>query len=108
MISIERERAGGKTYRLVQEMLKPGNEDMVYVAPTMHQAREIAARTASEMGAEVTPELLKRFTSVGYIRQFQGQRVRLVIDEADGVLSQLLGAPVAFIAYTPRVVSNDD
>lgn len=101
---IELPRAGGKTYDLVQEMLRPGNEDMIYVAPTREQAVRVGLRTAvAVFGAEDTPKLRHRFLASrdlpGAVR---GRNARLVVDELDGVLEVLLGAPVVSAAHTPK------
>lgn len=103
MRAIELDRAQGKTTALVKEMLKPGNEDMIFVAPTKMQAINIGYRTALGLGAPDTPALKSRFVSwQGGINQFKGRQVRLLVDEADGILSSVFGAPVHLLAYTPE------
>lgn len=91
------EHGRGKTTELVRMMMQPGNEDVVYVAPTFAQA-DYALAVATDMCGGVRPAGLHlRFTSVLALGQRQGFRGRYVIDEFDGVL---LGAEVLAVAGT--------
>jgi hypothetical protein len=92
-------RQGGKTSALVDLMLEPGNEDIIYIAPTMAQA-DNARRMAQERGA--TPERAKRgrFQKLPD-RPIRGRsNVRYVVDELDGILSYLLGGIPVAVAVT--------
>lgn len=91
----------GKTHELVSMMLQPGGEDIVYVAPSLQQA-DHARRLAERLSGRVYPSGSARFVAARSLRDhpelFRG--VRLVVDEADGVLRELIGNVVA-IALTP-------
>lgn len=97
---INREMGGGKTYALVELMLEPGNEDVIYVAPTVSQAQGIAFPYAAQITGQATKELRDRFISVAQIDNLRGRVVRFVFDEVDGILGYLAGAPVIAIAGT--------
>ena len=94
------EHGRGKTTELVRMMMQPGNEDVVYVAPTFAQA-DYALAVATDLCGGVRPAGLQlRFTSVFALGQRHGFRERYVIDEFDGVLRSLLGAEVLAVAGT--------
>jgi len=96
---INREMGGGKTHALVELMLEPGNEDVIFVAPTYSQAQEIGYRTALSQGYNGKRD---RFVAVGAIlgkpNDFRGKR--FVIDEGAGVIGALIGGKVLAIAGT--------
>lgn len=102
---INRPKGSGKTYELVKMMMmEPGNEDIVYVAPTYVQAERIAKRLAiQEFGAKPSPELSMRFTNAGAVNQ-PGRHYppdqRFVIDELDGVIGGIIGGNVVAVAGT--------
>lgn len=106
---IERPKGGGKTAALIEIMLAPGNEDVVYIAPTAAQAAE-AYRRACWLQMERGQRALinsNRFISASRF-DFQHQAMhhtsapmRVVIDEVGGALSGLLpGLSVVAVAGT--------
>ena len=98
---INREMGGGKTTALVEMMLRPGNEDVVFVAPTRAQAVNIGLRTAVKVfGQEETPKLRDRFISVSELLGRRDRKERYVLDEIEGCLQYLVEAPVVAIAGT--------
>lgn len=98
----------GKTYDLVKMMLEPGNEDVVYVAPTYMQAQAIGKRTAvAAFGQEDTRELAERFIPVSAMFSRQGRNERYVVDEIAGVISYLMGSEVIAIAGTDEDVAME-
>lgn len=98
----------GKTYDLVKLMLEPGNEDVVFVAPTRAQAQDIGKRTAViTFGQRDTPELRSRFISAAELPNRKGRKERYVIDEIDGVIGGLIGGEVIAIAGTDEDVKAD-
>lgn len=89
----------GKTTALVKIMLEPGNEDVVYVAPTRKQA-ESAHRIAQELHDPGTAYGLRnRFISASEMKNLPSQG-RYVIDEIDGVIRNLVRGEVLAIAGT--------
>lgn len=94
---INREMGGGKSRALVELMLEPGNEDVVYVAPTVAQAQRIGYEYARQLDPGVDR---KRFIAASALGSLKGRNVRVVIDEVGGVLSGLVGASVLAIAGT--------
>lgn len=94
---IATEVGGGKTTALVDIMLEPGNEDVVYVAPTFSQsdhAHRVAKQRAADAGRP-TPSRT-RFIRADQILARATTGDRFVLDEVDGILHFLLGgAPVA-------------
>lgn len=98
---INREMSSGKTTTLVRMMFEPGNEDVVYVAPTIAQAKKIALRVAVDLlGYSETPELSNRFIGVSELHRRGGLTERYVVDEVDEVLRILLGCDIVAIAGT--------
>lgn len=98
----------GKTYDLVKLMLEPGNEDVVFVAPTRAQAQALGKRTAVEtFGQGDTPELSQRFISAAELPNRKGRKERYVIDEIDGVIGGLMGGEVIAIAGTDEDVKAE-
>lgn len=99
----------GKTTDLVRIMLQPGNEDVVFVAPTWAQAERIGYRTAiSFFGATPGKELQGRFISASALENHvRTGKHRYVFDEVDGVLQALLRAPVIAIAGTDEDVRHE-
>lgn len=95
-------RGWGKTTRLVG--LMANNPSSIFVAPTRAQA-EVGRRTAISLGLNADPS---RFISAGALQALADEKslgdVTLLIDEADGVISSLLGARVAAIALTEALV----
>lgn len=110
---IEMKPGEGKTTTLVKIMLEPGNEDVLYVAPTNSQAR-IGYLTALELlgkpfdrdegrGAKITePELWKRFMSYE-THAHRTDQPRVVVDELDGVIGRALNATVLAVSGTDSV-----
>lgn len=101
---INREMGGGKTTALVEIMLRPGNEDVIYVAPTYAQAK-LAMRIAREKlkGRTLPPDLSRRFVSASALNGpgwRSPQEYRYVIDEFDGVIRGLVGGEVIAVAGT--------
>lgn len=95
---INREMGGGKTTALVQIMMRPGNEDVIYVAPTLSQAHRIAYPYARQIDPNVD---LNRFVSVAGLLEFDPEsRPRFVIDELEGLLGSLAGGEVLAVAGT--------
>lgn len=91
----------GKTTALVKMMLEPGNEDVVFVAPTKSQAEAIGYRTATTtLGQPESKELRSRFISAAELPNRKGRKERYVIDEIDGVIGGLIGGEVVAIAGT--------
>ena len=103
---IEKDLHGGKTTELVKFMLEPGNEDVIYIAPTLHQAQRIALAIAVDVledrGDEVPVTIGSRFRSLSVLKDGYTlpPNTRVVIDEIDGVLSGVLGVQVLAIAGT--------
>lgn len=96
MIVESRPRFGGKTTALIQYMTKPGNQDVVYVSATEQQAH-----TSWLYARQFDPSISReRFLNPRMFRTSNPKR--LVIDEADGTLDQLLGAHVEVVALTER------
>lgn len=99
---INREMGGGKTYALVEMMLEPGNEDVIFVAPTYSQAQSIAYPYAAQIVGESSKALRDRFISVAHLlsdrKKYEGRR--FVIDEVNGVLGVLTGGHVLAVAGT--------
>lgn len=99
---INKPSGAGKTTELVRIMLEPGNEDVVYVAPTRAQAERAGYLTAvSTFRQDETPELKARFISANEMRSRVGRNERYVFDEFDVVLRTLLGDVIA-VAGTER------
>lgn len=98
---INREMGGGKTYALVELMLAPGNEDVIYVAPTITQAQNIAFRYAQGLQKNADPG---RFIgAVEFRTRINSRRSdynRYVIDELEGVLRMITGARILAVAGT--------
>lgn len=96
---INREMGGGKTVSLVELMLYPGNEDVIYVAPTVRQAHQLAFLEALKRDPHVSRD---RFISAGSLEYVRGRypEARFVIDEIDGVLEYLVQGKVLAIAGT--------
>ena len=101
------ERGCGKTTELVRIMMQPGNEDVVYVAPTYAQADyalRVAERVFNNRREELPKEYLARFISASGLKSRMQSLLRdhkrLVIDELDGVLGALFGAEVLAVAGT--------
>ena len=98
---INREPGGGKTTALVGMMFEPGNEDVVFVAPTKKQAIDIGLRTAVTVyGATQDAALRDRFISVSELDNRKGREERYVIDEIDGAIDFLVGGTVIAISGT--------
>lgn len=96
---INREMGGGKTTALLELMAGPDGHDIVYVAPSMAQARRAKEMFDKYYGGNSD----RRFISVGQLGGIRGSSYptpRFVIDEADGVLGHLLGGQVVGIAGT--------
>lgn len=95
----------GKTTTLVKLMLEPGNEDVIYVAPTLEQAQRGALEMALHSADWTDYErraLRKRFISVGMLIENRADyaRNRFVIDELEAVLEKLLRGEVLAVAAT--------
>lgn len=93
---INREMGGGKTHALVEIMLRPGNEDVIYVAPTRDQAYRIAYEYAKTIRPGITRS---RFITAADIEHNRLGH-RYVFDEVHAVLSTLVGTEVVAIAGT--------
>lgn len=90
----------GKTTSLVQYMMREGNENVIYVAPTLAQAHNAERFFFNLGGSEAAAK--GRFLSVASVdRAVIGRSARLVFDEAEGVIEALAGARVELIAFTP-------
>lgn len=96
---IELPRGRGKTTELVILMMEPGNEDVVYVAPTMQQAQ--SARKIAEAHGMPRPTL-HRFISANGLSDLHNTGTRYVVDELDGVLGYLLGGTPVAVAGTSK------
>lgn len=96
MIVYSAPRQSGKTFAVAEYMTQPGNEDVVCLAPTLQQAM-VVYRAALEFDLDVNP---LRFTTHRYTQLTP--RSRVVIDEADVVIEQLLNCRVDMIALTER------
>lgn len=96
---INREMGGGKTRSLVEFMLASGNEDVVYVAPTISQAVHVAYRYAKVLDPLV-PQ--RRFISASSLAAYAEKHPgsRFVLDEVDGILGSLVNGTVLAIAGT--------
>lgn len=83
----------GKTTALVKLMLEPGNEHLIYVAPTRAQA-DNARRLASQLAGSNALNIPgpARFISAAQMDLRSGDRY--VVDELDGVL------PFAAVAFS--------
>jgi hypothetical protein len=110
----------GKTTELVELMLEPGNEDVIYVAPTIAQAdnasriaaRILLQRISDLLGYDLTalagrmetrgPKLRRRFLAAHQVvnRPRLAAGSRFVVDETDGVLGGLLGGTILAAALT--------
>jgi len=102
---IATEPGGGKTTALIDIMLKPGNEDVVYVAPTFKQddvAHRAAMHRAAERGLEAPSR--SRFIRADQLLARPRARERYVLDEVDGILHSLLGSAPVAIAGTDEDV----
>lgn len=97
---INREMGGGKTHALVEIMLAPGNEDVLYVAPTRDQAYRIAYEYAKNLSPNVQRG---RFITAADI-EHNRVGARYVIDEIDTVLNLFIGTEVVAIAGTDEDV----
>lgn len=93
---INREMGGGKTHALVEIMLRPGNEDVIYVAPTRDQAYRIAYEYAKTIRPGISRS---RFITAADIEHNRLGH-RYVFDEVHAVLSTLVGTEVVAIAGT--------
>lgn len=93
----------GKTTALVEYMLQPGNEDVVYVAPTQAQCGSAIriARHLLPRDAHISPKRFLSAQGVLFGERARGARVRCVVDELDAVLHVLLGGEVDLGALTP-------
>ena len=87
----------GKTYQLVWLMMQPGNEDIIYVAPTKAQADCAHQIARSLPGPNPTRD---RFVSVSQL-PIRDKKARHVVDELVGVLSYLIGGEVLEATHTP-------
>lgn len=95
----------GKTTELVRIMLEPGNEDVIFVAPSMAQAEKLGYGTAvGRFGQDESPELKARFISVGQVHLHKG--ARFVIDEIGGVIGSLIGGEVLALSGTDENVKK--
>lgn len=102
---INREHGGGKTTELVRIMLLPGNEDVVFVAPTAAQAERLGYETAVQVfGAKRSKELASRFISASALPNRKDRNERYVIDELEGVISSLVGGEVIAVAGTDELL----
>lgn len=90
----------GKTAALVDLMLEPGNEDVVYVAPTYAQADYARKLAVAKFGGVEPLGFRLRFTSASGVLSYSGPRRRYVVDELDTTLSVLLGGGVVAMACT--------
>lgn len=97
---INREHGGGKTTALVWIMFEPGNEDVVFVAPTKAQANIGYQTAVTSLGKKGGAELRDRFISVSEFQSRKGRNERYVFDEIEEVIRYLIGAPVVAIAGT--------
>jgi hypothetical protein len=103
-------QGAGKTTQLVEYMLQPGNEDVIYIAPTLRQAdnaRRMAAhmvldKASVSLGFDMSPvastvspagKLGRRFMGASQVARHSRQLLdaRVVIDELPDVLYVLLG-----------------
>jgi len=92
-----RPRAGGKTTALVQQMVF--DDRITYVAPT-HQQAVMARNVAFDLGIHLPAD---RFIRAPRDLDRRGPRCDgevFVVDEADGLLSSLLGGTIMAIALT--------
>lgn len=107
----------GKTTELVTIMLAPGNEDVIYVAPTMSQAnaanriaREIITKAMEAVGERFSGtdvgKLTARFTSASGLSRYP-EGTRYVIDELDGVISGLVNGQVLAVSGTDAKMKAD-
>jgi hypothetical protein len=117
---IDLPQGAGKTTQLVESMLQPGNEDVIYIAPTIAQAdhaRRMAAsmildRASALLGFDMSVivptvsragKLGRRFMGASQLANHPRQLIdaRVVIDELPGVLYVLAGcARVETVALT--------
>lgn len=98
---IVKPRGSGKTTALVEYMLEPGNEDVVFVAPSQAQAN-VGFHRYKELGGN--PHHEHRFQSASWL-EFRDKRERrpwIVIDEADGVLGYFLKAQIEAMTFSER------
>lgn len=77
---IDRPHGGGKTTELVKFMLEPGNDDVIYIAPTNMQAQN-ARRIAEQLSGRPLPQ--SRFRRPLDGGGFPSGPYRFVVDEAD-------------------------
>jgi hypothetical protein len=121
---IDLPQGAGKTTQLIEYMLQPGNEDVIYIAPTLRQAdnaRRMAAhmvldKASVSLGFDMSPiaptvsptgKLGRRFVSAGQVVSHPRRmaRSRVVIDELPGVVTELISsflgsARVEMVAFT--------
>lgn len=86
----EMEQGGGKTTTLVKLMFEPGNEDVVYVAPSRRQANN-AMEIARSLGHA---PLHRRFISMREFDDlliFERKALRVILDEAEWIIRSSLG-----------------
>lgn len=88
---INKSRGKGKTTELVEYMNEPGNEDVVYIAPTFDQAHNAQLRFSQVSGVHGFDVPRNRFKSVKGLKDLP-EGTRIVVDEADGALSALLNS----------------
>lgn len=124
---IDLPQGAGKTTQLVEYMLQPGNEDVIYIAPTVRQAeaarhmaaRMILDRASASLGFDmsviaptVSPvgKLGRRFVGAGQVashpRQFANARV--VIDELPGVVTQLISSFIGSARVEMVALTSDE
>lgn len=91
-------RVGGKTTALIKHMTAPGNESVLYVSATEQQA-DNAWRLAKTFDPTIRRD---RFLNPRKLLGVPGHSVpkRLVIDDANETLDQLLNARIEMIALT--------
>ena len=100
---VNREIGGGKTTALVEIMLRPGNEDVIFVAPAESQAMNAYYHIALGVFHEKPSRALRdRFISAAGLRarKKQKQRGRYVIDELEGVIGFLVKGTVLAVSGT--------
>jgi hypothetical protein len=124
---IDLPQGAGKTTRLVEYMLEPGNEDVIYIAPTVRQA-EVARRMAARMildrasaslgfdmsviAPTVSPvgKLGRRFMGADQVasRPRRFTKARVVIDELPGVVTQLISSFISSARVEMVALTGDE
>lgn len=103
MIVESRPRMSGKTFHVAKYMTEPGNGDVVCITPTNAQA-DIVFQIARKFDPTV---IRSRFITLASFQSQHRPQARVVIDEADGVISQAVGAEVELIALTEAGVRRN-